>query len=252
MEYNEFAANCLQELRILQAKFQEAYNLRSYKQWSYNQVTNLLTFKDDDRELNFRYIEAGSFSEKTATWKWAWDKADTPDSISLNSGSVRNYGEDFNYSKLAEACFASTEAEAWELASITLNIVQGIGVYRAVTADSLQLYLVIAAHIDNEEAQGIKDKYVNCQVHGYGRRAFVCKHLYSDSHVGFEEAFETEENMKFEFEDDDFEAWCDACEQTRQRIEAGEEKVSADPPEAKVVCEKCYFEMKMSNRVKPD
>jgi hypothetical protein len=63
--------------------------------------------------------------------------------------------------------------------------------------------------------------------------------------VGFEESFETFEGMEL-LEDDDLQAWCDECESVRQNEGEWNEKSMAFA-EIKLVCEKCYFEMKELN-----
>ena len=45
-----------------------------------------------------------------------------------------------------------------------------------------------------------------------------CKHLNHSNKVGFHEAFETFENMDLS-DDEDFQAWCDTCEITRESEE---------------------------------
>jgi len=47
-------------------------------------------------------------------------------------------------------------------------------------------------------------------------------------------------------EDDDFQAWCSDCELVRQR-EGRWNDISEAFAEIKLVCEKCYFEMKEFN-----
>jgi hypothetical protein len=47
-------------------------------------------------------------------------------------------------------------------------------------------------------------------------------------------------------EDDDFHAWCDECETVRQKEGEWNDKSMAFS-EIKLVCEKCYFEMKGLN-----
>ena len=63
--------------------------------------------------------------------------------------------------------------------------------------------------------------------------------------VGFHEAFETYEGMEL-LEDDDFQAWCNECEAARQKQGEWNEQSMAFA-NIKVVCEKCYFEMKEFN-----
>lgn len=67
--YNDFAQKCVEELKDLQEKFQDDYDVDWYENWFYNQVTGLLTFSTGDVELNFKFIDVGSFSEKSNTWK---------------------------------------------------------------------------------------------------------------------------------------------------------------------------------------
>jgi hypothetical protein len=104
---------------------------------------------------------------------------------------------------------------------------------------------VITEYVDNETAQNIKDKYVECSDHEYRRIAFVCKHLNHTDRVGFEEAFETIEDMELS-EEDDFQAWCNECEEMRQNEDGWTDTAMAFA-EMKVVCERCYFEMKELN-----
>jgi hypothetical protein len=109
----------------------------------------------------------------------------------------------------------------------------------------LKIFLVITEFVDNKTAQNIKDKYIECNVHEKQRVAFVCKHLIGKNRVGFNEAFETFENMELG-EDDDFQAWCDDCE--IERLKEGEwNETAMEFANIKLVCEKCYFEIKELN-----
>jgi hypothetical protein len=77
LPYSEFAEECLQNLRIRQAALQAEYDLNGYDNWFYNQSTGLLTFSSEDKEINFGYLEVGTFSRNTGTWKWSWDNEHT-------------------------------------------------------------------------------------------------------------------------------------------------------------------------------
>lgn len=244
LHYNNFAETCVDKLKVLQEKFQEDYDLNWYERWFYNQTTGLLTFSTDEVELNFRYFDVGSFSEKSNSWKWSWDNDTTLDSVKKPTNLIKEFGLQSNFPKLTTGYFKSDEFEAWEFVAIAAHLTNGIGVYRPVSDNQLQIFLVITEFIDNETAQNIKNKYVKCGEHDYGRIAFVCKHL-NNTGVGFNEGFETFENMELP-EDDDFQAWCDECEIMRQKEGEWTEKLMA-LADIRIVCEKCYFDMKESN-----
>lgn len=232
-------------MKILQDKFQEEYDLDWYENWFYNQATGLLTFSSNDVELNFRYFQVGSFSEKSNTWKWSWDNDHTLDNVKETTKLIKEFGQRSNYPKLTNGYFPSDEFEAWEFTAIAAKLTDGIGVYRPGNDDQLQIFLVITEFVDNETAQNIKDKYVQCGAHEYKRRAFVCQHLNHTTKVGFEESFETSEDMEL-MDEDDFQAWCDECEIVREKEGEWNDK-SMEFSKIKLVCEKCYFEMKELN-----
>ena len=244
-DYDTFAATCVDELKISQDKFQNEYDVDWYDNWFYNQSTGLLTFSTGDQELNFKYFDIGSFSENSKTWKWSWYNDTTLETIKEEVNIVRDFGKEHDFKKLTTGYFDSDEFEAWEFLAIAAKLTNGIGVYRPVNDVKLKMFFVVTQFVDNETAKKIKDKYVECEAHEYRRIAFVCKHLNNKEKVGFEEAFETFEDMEL-LEDDDFQAWCDECEVVRQKEDGWNDK-SMEFASIKVVCEKCFFEMKELN-----
>lgn len=245
LDYHVFADKCVAELKVLQDIAHKKYDLDSYDNWFYNQSTGLLTFSSEGRELNFRYVAVGSFSEKSSTWQWSWDNEHTLDGVKVGIDAVKTFGQQHAFIKLTDGYFASNEFEAWEFAAIAIKLVGGLSVYRPVGDDNLQIFLILTELIDNELAQKIKDKYIQCGEHEYRRRAFVCQHLLSGAVVGFEEAFETYENMELD-DEDDFGAWCNACEAEREKTDGWDETSEAFA-NIKLVCEGCYFDMKERN-----
>jgi len=245
LDYNHFASECINRLKVVQQKFQDEYDVDWYDNWFYNQVTGLLTFTTGEVELNFRYFDVGSFSEKSQTWKWSWDNDTTIESAKRQVYIIKEFGLRSNFPKLTTGYFASEEVEAWEFAAIAVDLTNAIGIYRPVNDRQLQIFLAVTEFVDNESAKKIKDKFVQCNDHEYRRIAFVCNHINSRNKVGFHEAFETYENMEL-IEDDDFQAWCDQCESIRKDEGEWNEKSMAFA-NIKVVCEECYFEMKEHN-----
>jgi hypothetical protein len=243
MDYAEFAEKCVEELKVLQDKFEHEFSLTWYENWFYDQTTRLLTFSTGDEQINFKFINVGSYSEQSNTWKWSWDNDTALDRVKSPARLIKEFGHRSNFPKLAEGYFPSDEIEAWEFSAIAAKLLNGIGVYRPVNDTGLQIFLVITEFVDNKTAQEIKDKFIECGAHNKQRIAFVCMHLIGLNKVGFNEAFETFEDMELG-EDDDFQAWCDDCEAIREK-EGGWNDNSM--VEIRLVCERCYFEMKERN-----
>ncbi|MBX2923339.1 MAG: hypothetical protein KF746_14150 [Chitinophagaceae bacterium] len=112
IDYNKFAETCLEELKVLQEKFQNKYDVDWYDNWFYNQSTGLLTFSTGSQELNFRYLDIGSLSESSKTWKWSWDNDTTLEKVKEKVWIIKQFGERSNFIKLTTGYFSSDECEA--------------------------------------------------------------------------------------------------------------------------------------------
>lgn len=244
MNYADFKDETVEKFQIIQEEFLEEYNLYSYTSWFYNQSTELLTLSKDEEEINFKYIPIGTFSLNTKTWMWAWQNQHSAEKSKSTTIKVKSFGVLKGYEQLSEGYYNADEYTGWELVAISHKVLGGLGGYRVVTGHH-EIYFLLAEIIDNETAKEIKDLYVKCGKHNYGRRAFVCQHLNKTYKTGFEEAFETHEGMELEM-DDDLQAWCDECEEVRER-EGEWNDVAMKFADIKLVCEHCYFEMKTVN-----
>ena len=71
MDYPSFAEKSVDELKALQDKFETDYKISWYENWFYDQTTGLLTFSTGNEQVNFKFINVGSYSEKSNTWKWS-------------------------------------------------------------------------------------------------------------------------------------------------------------------------------------
>lgn len=249
MTYIEFLSDSFDELLKKQDDFKERFDLDSYSNWFYDQASGLLTFSTDTNELNFRYIEVGTFSTKSNTWKWSWDNDHTLPKVKKGMELVLEFGKANHFEKLTTGLIDSEANEGWEFTAIACKLLNGMGTYRPVS-NNLQIFMVIYELVDNLQAKEEKEKYVDCVNHERRRRAFICKHLKKNKKTGFHEAFETVENMEFEDDDDDFQAWCDACEKVRLKNDGWNAKAMKYAA-TKVVCERCYFEIKETNICPP-
>ena len=245
MNYREFVADCFYELTIKQDELTKKYALNSFPDWFYDQASGFLTFPDKQRELNFRYYEVGTYSKVAKTWKWSWDNEHTLKKVKRELETVRRFGSEQGFEKLVQGLFDSNEVEGWDFTSIATKLLNGIGSYRPETEEHL-IFMVLYELVDNESANEEKERYIDCEDHERRRRAFICQHLNKGSKNGFEEAFETYEDMEFEFEEDDFQAWCNECEKVRLETDGWNDK-SMEFARIRLVCEKCYFEIKETN-----
>ena len=132
------------------------------------------------------------------------------------------------------------------MTSVAFEIIGGIGTYRVIS-DHLEKYFILTEQITKESVEKIESDLIDCEVHGKLRKAFICQHLNRKTNTGFEEAFETYRGMELD-EDDDFQAWCSDCEKERIKTDGWNDE-SMEFAKIKLVCERCYFEIKEFNEI---
>jgi hypothetical protein len=121
-----------------------------------------------------------------------------------------------------------------------------------VNEDNLEIYFLITDEIENDFVEELKkinksktEKHLECGKHGKSRPAFICQHLNENNQTGFEESFETEIGM-YLAEDDYLSAWCNKCEEIRNKDDGWNDE-NMEFAKIKLVCENCYFEIKEYN-----
>lgn len=243
--YLIFKERCVDDLYNLQEEFNKVYNLDNHTGWFYDHGLGIFTLKFQDHELYFEYVDVGSYSNNTKTWNWSWDNEYTPDNVKIGMDKIPEFGKIRSYEDLITGLIAGDREIGWQMTAMANSLIRGFGAYRA-PSDHLDIYFLFTNEVHEESYKKLKEKYIECGEHGSRRRAFVCQHLIKSTKTGFEEAFPTFPDMEFEFEDDDFQAWCDECEKVRV-AEDGWNDESQKFAKIKLVCEKCYFEIKEFN-----
>lgn len=242
--FEDFADECCKQISALQESFMNSYGINGYEHWFFDEDLGIFRFQSDDgRNLYFKYAFTGSFSTKTNTWKWSWDNAYMKDSTRRDIDKVKTYGLDNDYKQLFTGLIDGDEYTGWAMTTIAAKLLNAIGVYR-FPQEHLFFYLIFTGEISEEAYNHLKEKYtVTCATHGARRAAFVCQHLSADKYTGFHEAFDSDPLVEAE---DDYQAWCDACEEVR--LQAGEWNEESEAfAKIRLICDQCFFEIKAKN-----
>jgi len=243
MNFDEFKDECLPPILLLQDDFVKLYDLKSYERWFYDHSIGAFHFKSNDgRNLYFEYIDVGSYSTTQKNWMWSWNNKSTPKHVAKGLEKVRAFGEENQFSDLTNGLINGDEYTGWTLTSITAKLLNGIGIYR-IRQEHLYIYFVFTKELSQDDYDDLKQKHINCDVHGVNRVAFVCQHLLRGVNLGFFEAFESNPLIE---PDDDYWGWCQQCEKIWLKEGEWNDTVKAFA-QMKVVCDQCYFEIKERN-----
>lgn len=242
MKYEDFLSEAFTEFGSAHDTFKDSHRLLSYAHWFYNQSTGLLRlYNSDSDEIFFRYLPIGTFSTKKGTWMWDWHNQSSVEQNKDQALAIQEFGEQNGFEKLTTGYFESSEQEGWEFIAVAYKLLGGLCGYRA-NSETLYKYMLLLEEISSAETKKFEEGLIECSAHGKSRAAFVCQHLNTTVRVGFEEAFDSYPGMHLE-EDDEFQAWCDECEKERLRTDGWNDE-SMKFAKIKMVCERCYFDIK--------
>lgn len=246
-DFKQFVQESMEKLRRDQDSFKAEFNIDSYDSWYYDQPSGVFELSKKDETIFFEFQSIGTFSRKSKTWLWAWANKNTYPNVRTDSEKIREFGLKNKYDKLTKSTWDAEEEDGWEMLAIASRLLNPLGVYR-IDSEDIPMFIILTKQLTLSQSSNLKEnskQLVDCGAHGLKRPAFVCQHLNSQTPKGFHEAFETLENMDLDA-DDDFQAWCDECEEIRVKYDGWNEE-SEKFAKIKLICEGCYFDIKQIN-----
>ena len=243
-DFDSFKNSCFDEISLVQDSFITLYDINSYENWFYDDGIGVFNFKSDDgRDLYFKYVKVGSFSTTTSTWNWSWNNELTTYTVKRGIEKVIAFGNTHGFQELTKGIIDGEEYTGWDCTVVTAKLLNAIGMYR-IPHEHLFIYFIFTSELNDSEYANLKSKSIECEKHESGLVAYVCKHLINNDNIGFHEAFESNPLIE---QDDDYQAWCDVCE--NERLKEGEwNDTSMAFADIKLVCDQCYFEIKERNQ----
>lgn len=139
-------ASAYAELEAKQKRLEIEYGIGTFPRWHYDQDTALLRFFDENgnARLVAEFIDIGSFSRKSHTWKWAWSNSYVPSEMRQKGSKLKELRVSTGQPIFdQEDAFKIDESGAWDLAAISVMHLGAVGCYRAPASDGI-LYVFLA------------------------------------------------------------------------------------------------------------
>jgi len=147
-EFQEFLDAATAELRQKQETLSNEYGLAEAATWGFDQASEKLQFFDEQKRMVVEadVIDAGSFSPKSNSWKWAWANESVLPPLRKKAERLKEL-EDITGIELFGNPLAfeiDDESMAWELTAMAARHLGALGCYRApAKGDSPMIFLLI-------------------------------------------------------------------------------------------------------------
>ena len=145
-EFDAFVEHAVAELKVKQDAIRARYGMGEYARWWYDQEKETIQFIDhaDRVGLEVEFIDIGSFSRTSRTWKWAWCNDYVLPKVRARAEPLKELSVITGMEIFArEEPVEIDEEMAWELAAISVQHLSAVGCYRAPTSDG-ELYMFFA------------------------------------------------------------------------------------------------------------
>jgi hypothetical protein len=107
----------------------EKYRVGQWPRWDYDFETETLTFSEDGQpRVIADMIVVGSLHG--SEWEWAWGNPHMPARSREKMSTVREFGEEKEWSKLTTLFLEGDQYLGWELAAISAHLLGADGAYR--------------------------------------------------------------------------------------------------------------------------
>jgi hypothetical protein len=130
-EYLEFERSAFERLVELNEDLKQKYKLTTYERFDYDQETGDFVFSNQGvAKVVAKFQTVGSVSSQAKTWLWAWANAYIPETACDQILRVREFGIKNGITKLAEPKWTADVADGWEMAAVSVAILNAKGAYR--------------------------------------------------------------------------------------------------------------------------
>jgi hypothetical protein len=121
------------ELTAKNATATETWGIGTADRWSADLLAGSITFHFPDHSITGPVEVLGTWSSESGTWLWAWANESLPPGVTGASTATKSYGDAHALEALSARKLDVTEALAEDLASVTVEIADLAGMYRAPT-----------------------------------------------------------------------------------------------------------------------
>jgi hypothetical protein len=128
-EYEAFQHKCVHELMDRNCKWRDHYKIGNWPRWDFNPTSSELIFSENAKpKVIADVVIVGIVSN--GIWEWTWGNPNILSRHRTLLSSVRDFGEEKEWTKLTSLFLTNDEHLGWELTSVAVHILEAQGAYR--------------------------------------------------------------------------------------------------------------------------
>lgn len=130
-QFDEFLKTCYQELELKQNKLFTDFDIGSYKNYWFDQLTRTLQFKNEEKaELEFNIICIGTWAHLKNTWMWCWANKSFTKECRKDSKTLKGLKMKTGLGIFIKEGFNCDETMAYEMTAMSVKQLNALGMYK--------------------------------------------------------------------------------------------------------------------------
>ncbi|MGX5174336.1 DUF6882 domain-containing protein [Aliikangiella sp. IMCC44653] len=140
-EFQKYLDSCFDELEKKQQMLIDDYGFGSFDRFEYDFDKEEIYFLNNAViEVTAKIIPIGSYNSDSKTWMWAWANEAFPDSLREKSAQLKQLEELTGYEMFGNEMAEIDEDMTWEIAGMSLYLLEYQGVYRGPANNTQYFY----------------------------------------------------------------------------------------------------------------
>ena len=114
-----------------QARLWDEFRIDECDQYRWDQDTGQLVFTQGGKpRVTADFVFVGSISTHSNTWLWSWANSTDEEPRKALMRTVRAYGDEHRFRRLAAAHWSGEEHDGWQMTAIAAHLLGAAGAYR--------------------------------------------------------------------------------------------------------------------------
>ncbi len=140
---DDFIEDYINKLEDQNNSISKIYGIGNYERWDFDQETAEIIFSENgNKKLVANVSFIGSYSANSESWMWGWGNDSLLPHLTKEIEKVRKFGEKNDIELLTDRAWSATEEAGWAMAAVAFHIIGGKGVYRGVSGNNENYFLL--------------------------------------------------------------------------------------------------------------
>ena len=142
-EFQNYLDSTFEEMEEKQNKLEQVFGLGHFDRYELDPDEETIFFSADGKNgVKAKFIPIGTYSLENESWMWGWHNSAFTDGLREKSGKLKALADITGIEMFENPTAGADEEMAWEMAAMSLHVLDADGLYRVPGNNLLYFYAI--------------------------------------------------------------------------------------------------------------